>query len=510
MLQLLSSFWFVALAGLLVPVLIHLWNKKQPRVIKVGSIKWLTAAASKKANRLIFQDWPLLLWRCLLLAALVMFLVEPVWRQKTQSKPPKLVWVAPELIRAPYIGFIQNTLDSLVKQQYTLRQFTNTFSPITPEDWINLKRNPLPAGNAPRNYPDYWDLAEQVTQKFPAATAHVVFTPDQLSNFAGQRPTLPAKLRWIIIPTVQKKVWVQEAFRSGPDSLTLVLGHSSNTGTSFTRHRFNVTASNQNLSIADGPSIIYTRTETQEYLNIPPSGEKTTVKTDSLRIAIFFDQSRRSDAGYVRAALAALQTYTGRPVSVLSTTRANTIKTDTNRLFWLSDAATTDILTRQLAAGLFIFRDAPALSQNTPARWLSVAGLPAPIPLSRQAPISRPKSRFRNWQNNYGESMLHFVPEGKGGTYYFASRFNNQWNNIPTSGYLPEILSPLLWPEPTAKHDVRSIAETQVEPQQSPNPAIRAAVSFRQVDLKYFFLILAAILFLAERIWAFQKTQVKT
>ncbi len=506
MLQLLSSFWFIALAGLLVPVLIHLWNKKPPKVIKVGSIKWLAATASKKARSLRFQDWPLLLLRCLLLTALVLFLVQPVWRQTLPPKNQKYVWVAPELLKAPNLSLIQNTLDSLTQQNYEPRQLRKTLPLLTAEDWINIKQGKLLI-KADSGAINYWTLAQQLTRKFPATSEHLIFTSSQLSNFAGRRPILKNTIHWVTIPTNQNKIWVQEAFQSGADSLTILLGRSTGSGTSFTPYSFVKPLPNQTLTIPDAPALLFSQEGKRTFLNISTTQEKIEVKSDSLRIAIFYEPSRQADAGYVRAALEALHSYTHRPVSIQLSTTTNNLNSKTDFLFWLSDVAIPDNIKLKLGQGLFIFKDVPTKVKSTTANWLTVAGWPEAIRLSKQTPISWENS-LQSWKNNYGESILHFVPAGKGGTYYFASRFNSQWNSLPESSYFPEILSSLFWPEPTIKYDARSIAETQVQPILGQTLPVQATENIHLLDLKYWFLLLATILFLMERMVSFQKARV--
>ncbi|PSR55862.1 hypothetical protein AHMF7605_21340 [Adhaeribacter arboris] len=506
MLQLLSSFWFIALAGLLVPVLIHLWNKKPPRVIKVGSIKWLAATASKKARSLRFQDWPLLLLRCLLLTVLVLFLVQPVWRQTLPPKSQKYVWVAPELLITPNLPLIQNTLDSLTQQNYELRQLRNTFPLLSAEDWINIKQGKLLI-KADSGATNYWTLVQQLSHKFSTALEHLIFTPNNLNNFAGRRPVLNNTIHWVTIPTNQNKIWVQEAFPSNVDSLTVLLGRSTSSETRFTPYPFAKPISNQTVTIPDAPALLFSQEGKRAFLKIRNTPEIIEVEKDSMRVAIIYNQSRQADAGYVRATLEALRSYTHRPVAVQLSTTLNNLNSKADFLFWLSDAAIPDNIKLKLAQGLFIFKDVPTGIKSTTANWLTVTGWPASIRLSKHAPISRENS-LQSWKNNYGESILHFVPAGKGGTYYFASRFNSQWNSLPESSYFPEILSSLLWPEPTIKYDARLIAETQVQPVIRRPTSHIVSENIHLRDLKYWFLLLAAILFLLERMVSFQKARV--
>ena len=52
------DWWPIGLA-LLVPLLIHLWNRKEGRTIKVGSIQWIPEQEQRKINSIQFSDF----WR---------------------------------------------------------------------------------------------------------------------------------------------------------------------------------------------------------------------------------------------------------------------------------------------------------------------------------------------------------------------------------------------------------------------------------------------------------------
>ncbi|WP_460554347.1 BatA domain-containing protein, partial [Hymenobacter daeguensis] len=75
-----AAFW--ALTGLLVPVAIHLWNRRPGREVAVGSLRWLATGANRRLRSLQPEQLWLLLLRAVLLALLAGAVAGPVWRQR--------------------------------------------------------------------------------------------------------------------------------------------------------------------------------------------------------------------------------------------------------------------------------------------------------------------------------------------------------------------------------------------------------------------------------------------
>ena len=74
MFTLLSPFALLALLGLLVPVAIHLWNRRPGREVPVGSLRWLAAGANRRLRNLKPEQLLLLLLRATLMAVLAVAL----------------------------------------------------------------------------------------------------------------------------------------------------------------------------------------------------------------------------------------------------------------------------------------------------------------------------------------------------------------------------------------------------------------------------------------------------
>src|SRR3546814_121961 len=66
-----------ALAALALPLLIHLTRRSDRQLLDFAALRWLRAK-ERARRRLRIDEWPLLVLRLLLLAALVLLLAQPV------------------------------------------------------------------------------------------------------------------------------------------------------------------------------------------------------------------------------------------------------------------------------------------------------------------------------------------------------------------------------------------------------------------------------------------------
>lgn len=75
-----------ALAALLLPLLIHLARRSEHRPTAFAALRWLRALPRPR-HRVRLDEWPLLLVRLLLLAALALLLAEPALRDRQDARP---------------------------------------------------------------------------------------------------------------------------------------------------------------------------------------------------------------------------------------------------------------------------------------------------------------------------------------------------------------------------------------------------------------------------------------
>ena len=125
MLQFLQTIWLWGLAGLAVPIFIHLWNVKTGRTLKVGSIAFLSESARSHARSFKLSEWLLLLLRCLLIILIVLLMTRPYWQQQVNTANEK-GWILIEegKVNEAYKTY-KSSIDSLLKVGYSFH-YLNT------------------------------------------------------------------------------------------------------------------------------------------------------------------------------------------------------------------------------------------------------------------------------------------------------------------------------------------------------------------------------------------------
>ena len=137
MFQLLQPIYLFAIAGILIPVIIHLWNIREGKILKVGSISLLQETARHQARSLKLKDLLLLLLRCLLIIILSFLLAEPVWKKQRSSTNEK-GWVLIEKggVAEAYQQY-KAIIDSLKNAGFQFRYFNGGFPA---QDWEKVLR----------------------------------------------------------------------------------------------------------------------------------------------------------------------------------------------------------------------------------------------------------------------------------------------------------------------------------------------------------------------------------
>ncbi len=167
-LSLLFPLGLLALASLLVPMLIHLARRHQYAPLEFAALRWLRARARPR-QRIRFDEWPLLLVRLLLLAALAVLLARP-WLDGAPATMPPWVVVTPGL---PPVA---------VPEGSEGRWLAPGFPPLaeTPPGGL------LPLAS----------LLRDLDQRLPAGTALTVYVPDPMPGLDGERPRLSRAVEW--------------------------------------------------------------------------------------------------------------------------------------------------------------------------------------------------------------------------------------------------------------------------------------------------------------------------
>ena len=184
-----SYLW--ALWGLLVPIAIHLWSKKEAKTIMVGSVQLLSESKSKRSSSLQLNEW---LLRLIVLSLVVLLMAKPQWTNKSYAA--EVVYLVEPSLTADIN--LKPILDSLT-QENEVRLLEKHFPAYTiSENIVNDE-----------NVPDYWQLASEMDAL--NSDSIVVFTKGFLQGLKGMRPRTHNNIHWIQMdvatPAIEKPIW---------------------------------------------------------------------------------------------------------------------------------------------------------------------------------------------------------------------------------------------------------------------------------------------------------------
>jgi hypothetical protein len=506
----------LALLGLLVPLAIHLWNRRPGREVAVGSLRWLAAGANRRLRNLRLEQVWLLLLRAALLAALALALAGPQWRQP-QPAGRGQVLVSRELAYSSSLAAVRPTLDSLRQRGYALRWLASGLPAITPAEW---QADSLGHPNATDNGladKQYWARVQQAADSFSGQPLYAV-TPATLRGLGGPHPALPASLTWQTVPTRTVATWLQAAAVSA-DTLRLLLGHSDEKQTTYRLVRVARPQAGTSLTVAGLPPLRYETTAAQPQLRPVAADSSQTqpavpVNTGPIRVVLYAPAGAAEEARYLRAALRAAAVGLPAPLALTVSATAPDPANAPDWLFWLSDSPVPPAWRAQVPRGLHLWQEAasPGRPDTATLATAETAGAP-PILVTRRGRLAPLAGSQPRWADGRGRAVLAELVQGKGASYQLATRLIPAWSTLAESPALPALLLDLLAAEPRlgtdsllTAHDQRRLDLAQL-PTRSAQVAGRAAVApsaYQFTDLRPWLVLLVALLFGLER-WLAQR-----
>lgn len=185
----LSGLW--ALAGLLIPVAIHLLSRQEGRTITVGSLRHLSESPTARFRHIMPNELVLLALRCVLI---ILFALILAGLRLNIPNAEKQRWVIVEK-GITNNGPIQSLIDSLTEAGFEARLLSKDFPP--------LKDSASDFGPA-----QYWSLAEDLRTR--NLDSVVVLAFNYYRNFQGPRVNLPSHVRWLGIEGPEAEFVAQE------------------------------------------------------------------------------------------------------------------------------------------------------------------------------------------------------------------------------------------------------------------------------------------------------------
>ncbi|MEO6454137.1 MAG: BatA domain-containing protein [Ginsengibacter sp.] len=455
MFQILQPIWLFAIAGIAIPVIIHLWNIREGKTFHVGSIFLIEESAKEEAQNLRLKDILLLILRCLLVITLAFLIAKPQW-QKQLIATNKKGWIMIERqsLHPAYKNFKQ-VIDSLVKAGYKFHYFNKDFALDDLEE--ALKK---PADTSNETGISYWTVLKQLNEKVPAELPVYLFTDNRLKRFTGARPQVSMNLKWMTYTsadTVSKRI--VKAFRINADSIRLIVANSKPSATFYTSENIVYPTKNSEFLLSGNNGKIYVSRRDSINTN------RIEVDTSTLDIIVYTDQFS-TDANYIKAAIDAIQQYTGLKIKMSVIDNINSITPNSDWLFWLSEKT---LPLQKLPSKIFVYETG---TQHQIDSWINPVNSFSinqdPIHLSRLIQNSSASgSSFETlWKDGFGHTVLN-LEKTYNNTYHFYSRFNPAWNDLPWSSQFAEMIFDLLiLPDVNIKEsDNRIIASAQLQPE---------------------------------------------
>jgi hypothetical protein len=492
LLQLTNPLWLFAIAALAIPVVIHLWNIKPGKTLKVGSIALMGAASRKSSRSFNLLDILLFILRCVFLLVLALLLSQPFWNKTAEAEKLKgWVLIPRQNIHQVYSSF-KTKIDSLNKAGYQIRYFNRGFAAIDTAKLKNL------ADSAKGNPVEDWMLFKRLSSVVPSNLPLYVFTPNNLNGFGGNKPTLNLNIRiqtFILADSTKK--WVSDAIMSSTSGvLKLTEGTSSPTGTTFSSSavqqtdqrtsRYQISTNNGQLSVA-----------------FKNDSTNKVVDTTTLRIVIYSDKGM--DAGYLKAALNAIKQFTNRRIDIQVINSSIIAKGKIDWVFWLRDRRIS-LIAAEGIENVFVYQ--PGKLQNIQST-IHISGVAATA-LTKHIPSTPSAQDQIIWQDGFGEPVLskddHHV-------YHFYSRFDPMWNDLVWSDQFPKAILTLLFDgsqNTDRNNDKRVLADEQLTPVLTTEQAKTNSNKITsQVDLSKAFWIALVLLFIMERLLAYRTKSIE-
>ncbi|MCC8684397.1 BatA domain-containing protein [Xanthomonas campestris pv. raphani] len=182
MMLLLFPAGLAALAALVLPLLIHLARRSEHRPTDFAALRWLRALPRPR-HRVRFDEWPLLLVRLVLLAALAVLLAEPALRDHDDARPRIAV--------SPGVDLATVRLRARAADAQWV-WLAPGFPPIDAQ----TPAPAVPAGSTATAT----SLLRELDASLPAASTLGVIVPAQWGRLDAQRLQLGRQVEWQVAP----------------------------------------------------------------------------------------------------------------------------------------------------------------------------------------------------------------------------------------------------------------------------------------------------------------------
>jgi len=309
-----------ALLGLLIPLVIHLWSKKEGKTIKVGSIKLLSEADSKQSSSIRLNEIMLLVLRLGIVTMLVLIIAQPITKNKPRNSAVAYL-VEPSLLED---SSFSKMIDSL-KEEAPVYLFSNDLKALQEDPF--LKEEPL----------NYWSWTKQA-QELPTDSL-VIFTKGYTNALIGKRPAIRIPAEFIIVNNDDPKDRIVEVIQ-GQAKVRVAKAKTNDESTTISLEEF----SESNLIFNGSKDSI-----------VLSEGSKNTkmqvLRKEPIKVAMYVEAGFEAQQSYLEAGFNALSTVSWVPIEVIQPENFETqLEDDIDAIIWLS---TLDCPERELKTLIF-------------------------------------------------------------------------------------------------------------------------------------------------------------
>ncbi|MDO6472530.1 BatA domain-containing protein [Maribacter sp. 1_MG-2023] len=303
-----------ALLGLLVPIAIHLWSKKEAKTIKIGSVQLLSESKSRQSSSIQLNEWWLLLLRMAIISLITLVIAKPQWKSKVNNS--KLTYIIePELARNE--NFMARFIDLQADQDIRLLQ-------------SGLPENDIEYANSQDfRSADYWSLASEMNEL--KTDSIIVFTHGYTKGLKGARPETNHDINWIVLDSAQNLEKPLLAYQKEKNIALFTANNSPVVSKIATKtielgDAYQLTSNGDSLQVSSSSS-----SSSSSSVKIP------LIQQSALEVSLVYTDSLSTDKRYIEAALAALSTYLNREIKVESFLDSELLENkEADLMIWLS------------------------------------------------------------------------------------------------------------------------------------------------------------------------------
>jgi hypothetical protein len=478
MFQFLYPLGLLAAVGISIPVLIHLWNVKSGKTLKIGSVFLLGTPSNQRSRSLKLQDWPLLLLRCLLILFIAFLMAKPVYEQQIKSSE-RTGWVLVKKADFSRLWKQQHSLmDSLLKKGYEVHDFDFAF------DKIDLKDTLTTFSRSAQAVP-YYSLIRQLNSQHPQGTSMYVFTADQLADFQEQKPETHLNLHWNFLPEDSSRIsWPALAYKTQSGSIRQLTGNKLPLGNYYVSKE-----------------------------GARPD-ENIQVDSSTMRVQIYADKNT-PDASYVSSAVMAAADFTKRKIALQRINTATQISAKADLVFWLSDKKLSAVEKNLLSKPKVLFTYAGGKLQRARSAMADLSGISRePAALYRRTALLN-DTLAPVWVDGTGITILGKT-ETKGTVRYeFYSRFRPEWTDLVWSEQMVSFLLPVFLPVTASDSGFRdkgklSVTRDDITLAKVSTASGITAVKYKQESFLPWLWWILVLVFFVERWISYRKNLINT